>query len=243
MLKFWTPENLDVMVRIVLHQSPVTLSLIDWLCINYGKSKDIHYSLIGDPRDPKDFYIWENYNNNLDDFGRPCFDSFCRNQRILVEYESQSDMISISDPYSLRIEWDSKKNVGTRMMGGKKMVYLVTSVGQLIFFWWAINNRVIEYCEEHLDDIKQHMAVNKQKPKDGPKRRKLTQQAQKSWFVKKVSIVLKYDHVNAMLASTRPKPVEVEEQKKLEFVWQDPVYKDEDEDWQHEEDFVTSELA
>jgi hypothetical protein len=65
----------------VLHLSPATLSSVDWACINYAKSEDIHYSLTDDPSDPKDFYIWEDYNNSLDDFGRPHFDPFCRNQR------------------------------------------------------------------------------------------------------------------------------------------------------------------
>jgi hypothetical protein len=74
--------------------------------------------------------------------------------------------------------------------------------------------------------------------------------------VKQVSIVLKYDHVNAMLASSRPKMI-VEEQplqpqpsvnQEAEFVWEDPVYKSDDEAQEqtvdnHQDKFVTSEIV
>jgi hypothetical protein len=104
----------------------------------------------------------------------------------------------------MQIVWESNYLVGSRYIGNKKMIYLVTSVGQLIFFWWALTNKVVDYCERHIDDIREHMGKgkNKPKPKNG-KRRKLTEQASKSWVVKQVKITLNYDHVNSMLAATR----------------------------------------
>lgn len=198
MIRFWNPEKLDIITRILLHQSPVTLSLLDWLCTNYAKNKDIHYPL--NENDPSDFYIYEDYNKNLDDFCRPCFDSFSRNQRILLEYVCKSDVISVPEnAQPSTISWDTKNLVGVRLKDGQKLVYLITSVGQLIFFWWAIQYRVIEYCEQHMDEIREHMMEGRQQPvpKNG-KRRKLTEQAQKSWFVKSVSIVMNYDVVNSL---------------------------------------------
>ena len=121
MLRFWTPEKLDIMTKVILHKSNITLSRLDWLCTNYSKSQDVHYSL--SPDDPRDFYIYEEYTKYLSDFSRPCFDSYSRNQRILVEYVCTNDeLVNPTDPTSKKIEWDNKNQVGTRMIGSKKMV-------------------------------------------------------------------------------------------------------------------------
>lgn len=246
MRSFWTPGMLNMLVEVILKKRNITLSMLDWLCIGYAKEKNVHYHL-SQNNSPMDFYIHEEYEQNLHVFKRGCFDFFSRNQRLLIEYEDVTyntdtpsditDSIEDSDPKlnpsvlgDLQIRWDSKEIVGVRYLksetaptGFKKMIYLITSSGQLTCFHWAQTNKVIDYCKEHAELIKPSMKAAKKKNKNNIKRRRLCEAAPKSWVVKKVSVVLKYDVVNSIVADSDNliKPTRQEE-----FVWVDPKHEE-----------------
>lgn len=198
MKKFWTIDRLNFIVEIFVPQhsqdTEITLSLIDWLCIGYAKVLNITYPTETD----QDFNLYISYKQNLNAFFRPYFDVFCRGPRLLLEYMDDECSINVKNPNTVEIEWDTKKQVGVRMVNGHKMVYLVTSIGQLMFFRWAEKNDVIEYCKEHAKEIRKHYDENHNKPspKNG-KRRKLTENPNRSWFIKKVSLILDYDFLDA----------------------------------------------
>jgi hypothetical protein len=199
MKKFWTPDYLNEVIEILVSQlveedDVITLSLIDWLCIGYSKVLNITYATKND----QEFNLYSSYRKNLNSFFRPYFDMYCRGPRIMLEYMDDECEINVRDPNSMEIEWDTKKQVGVRMIDGHKMVYLVTSVGQLMFYKWALSNRVIEYCRKHSKEIKQHFNESHQKasPQNG-KRRKLTDNPDRSWFIKKASVEINYDFLDA----------------------------------------------
>ena len=47
-------------------------------------------------------------------------------------------------------------------------ITLETTVGQLCFFHWCINNKVLEYVTEHMDEISEHMKRTLQRPDNVP---------------------------------------------------------------------------
>lgn len=216
----WNAERLNVVSETVLKRSGFTFSHIDWLCVNYSATYDIHYPLNNQEGIPTEFYINEEYNKNLDVFCRLYFDAFSRNQRILVEYQDTTGKISPKDPSSTDIEWDSMQEVGVRNVGGRTMVYLITAVAQLLFFQWAIDNKVVEYCRTHAVEIDRDMKATKDpgvtaKTKRGSRRRRrLSKPAPKTWRISRVSVTLRYDRFNYNPKST----VMGEESEKIEQI-------------------------
>jgi hypothetical protein len=74
--------------------------------------------------------VYLSYKNQLKAFSKKQFDPFCRRERIKYAY------------------------------GKNKEKYLVTTVGQLNFFKWALENGIIEYIETHIEDIEKDMNSN-----------------------------------------------------------------------------------
>lgn len=76
---------------------------------------------------------------------------------------------------------------------------ITTTVGQLHFFAWAIKNRIIDYVEEHAEEIEQHMidSFQMKKKTQGPTttRKKYTVQAsnQKGITATRVQLLLNFE--------------------------------------------------
>jgi hypothetical protein len=74
---------------------------------------------------------------------------------------------------------------------------LDTTVGQLNFFEWAIQDEVLEYLESHYDEIHSDMESNSQvlQPKDGERRKRheLSRSATKSVRIHDVPVKVTFD--------------------------------------------------
>lgn len=196
--------HLDELAKIILHMKNITLSNLDWLCTNFSKTFDVRYPT--DDNSPIEFSIHESYNERLEVHLRAFFDVFARNARILVEWVTEDRELfqhvrgQFADSESLDITWDNKKNVGGRMVQGRMMMYMITSVAQLNFFAWAMDHKVLEYCKEHVKEIEQHNddIQNKPNPTTG-KRRRLSQAPVSSLKVRKIKTLVHYaDNVHVM---------------------------------------------
>ncbi len=75
------------------------------------------------------------------------------------------------------------------------MVYLITSVGQLNFFTWAMQHKVIDYCINNADEIEEHYnrALQMPPPENG-KRRKLSEASCLGFKVKRIDTVVQYEN-------------------------------------------------
>jgi len=69
----------------------------------------------------------------LKSYQKKIFDPFCRRNRIAFQYDPN----------------DSSKTI-------------CTTVGQLNFFKWAIENKVIDYLRKHIDAVEKHMNQQEQ---------------------------------------------------------------------------------
>ena len=116
-------------------QDGLSLRLIDWFITNYSKKNNIYYLIYKTP----------NGNLTLQDKGNVIDSQF----NVYQSYKSQLKAYSKKkfDPFCRR-----ERIVFTSSWGS-----IETTVGQLNFFKWAINNLVIDYIETHKQDIEDDM--------------------------------------------------------------------------------------
>ena len=126
-------DNIDRMIPIVTGNAKVSLRVLDWFVTNYSKKFDIIFP-IKKNRDIIKFNVYQDYKNKLKSYNKRFFDPFCRK---------------------------NKKNLTNKIaFKYNEDKYIVTTIGQLNFFRWAIRNKVINYVEEYLDLINKHMNKN-----------------------------------------------------------------------------------
>lgn len=111
------------------------------------------------------------------------FDQYARKPKILIEYVDEEqyiynmlppeDLAFIKRNESNFIYWNKDFSMGFRIIEDKYLIYLVTSIGQLNFFQWAISFKVLDYVEQNLEFIESKMEEYKKIPKpEGMKKRK-----------------------------------------------------------------------
>tara|TARA_Y100000310_G_scaffold97447_2_gene95090 strand:- start:171 stop:806 length:636 start_codon:yes stop_codon:yes gene_type:complete len=119
------------LLKILQGDSKISLRIIDWFVTNYSKKNNITYPIVikrpNGSRIRKQFMVFLDYKSQLKAFSKKEFDPFCRRNRITFEYTRDPDD------------------------------YIVTTVGQLNFFRWAIHNKIINYIESHLEEIEDDM--------------------------------------------------------------------------------------
>jgi hypothetical protein len=131
LLEFYKNEdNLNTLLPIIQGESNLSLRVIDWFVTKYARNnKGVIYDIQLDNGMKEKFMVHLRYKAQLKAYSKKQFDPFCRRERIY-----------------LFLDHDGKKSNSTPVE---------TTVGQLNFFRWAIENNVIEYIENNLDDINQ----------------------------------------------------------------------------------------
>jgi hypothetical protein len=134
LMKYYNePENLNKLLPILLDKTKLSLRVLDHFVTNYSKNKKIAYYLdksnkiTDNPKLAQPFLVYLQYKSQLKSYKKDRFDPFRRGERISFCYDTTNDL------------------------------YIETTVGQLNFFKWAINNAVIDYVIDHLDDIETDM--------------------------------------------------------------------------------------
>ena len=120
-------DNLHKMMRIINGESKISLRIVDWFVTNYAKKYYTVYELASDT-DPADAVRFKVYND----------------YKLKLKAYSKKRL----DPFCrwdrISIPYDAEK-------------CMETTIGQLNFFKWAIENRILEYIEEHYQDIEEDM--------------------------------------------------------------------------------------
>ena len=158
--KFYKDKNnINQLLPVINGSSKPLLSLrvIDWFVTNYSKKNNIIfylpkknknitpvYSEKGDDIYQEPFMVWQRYKSQLDGFQKRLFDPFCRIGKKGVRIE---------------FFYDDKNSV-------------VTTVGQLNFFKWAIDNNILIYIKDHIKEIENDMNKNIRKLSPSTKKNK-----------------------------------------------------------------------
>lgn len=139
---FHQPQNLELLLPIIQGHSTISLRVIDWFVTNYSKKNNISYVVDNETnqivfdtsqlqgKNFRHFVVYLDYKLQLKGYQKKQFDPFCRRSRIDFGYEHPET---------------------------KEPQILVTTIGQLNFFKWAISNQIISYINHHLKVIEQDM--------------------------------------------------------------------------------------
>ena len=134
--KYYTNTEKSKYLLKYLKYEKISLRIIDWFVTNYSKKYDTTYdiNILNDKRILEDgkylqqFNVFRSYKSQLKSFSKRNFDPFCRRNRI---------------DYTIK--------------DGNKDIKINTTIGQLNFLRWAIDNLVIEYILKYYDIIEDDM--------------------------------------------------------------------------------------
>lgn len=166
-------NRIELFRDIIYQKTPLSLRLLDWLVTNYSKKYNIVYQLNNILNETYIFNIYLDYKNQLKAYSKKFFDPFCRQKRIIID-SSTMKWVEYHDSYK---DCDKK--------------FIVTTVGQLNFFRWFIENKILEYALANIKLIDTDMTNTMTNKKKG-KRTVLSPSAVKGVYTNEQSITIKF---------------------------------------------------
>jgi hypothetical protein len=177
-------KNMERLLEIILQtNNKISLRIIDWFVTNYSKKYNIYYTIYKDKDGRKTFEsdknehlklfnTYHSYKAQLKSYSKKKFDPFCRRDRINFNYH---------------VEKGENKSIET-------------TIGQLNFFKWAIDNLIIDYIiqnygiiEEDMTNSFQQIKKHKKISNERKKRQELSKSATRGLNQTNVSVVLDFD--------------------------------------------------
>jgi len=160
---------ISTLVPIISQKSKVSIRMMDWLCTNYSKSRNVTYAF-EDNGSRRVFNLHLEYKNTLECYGRRLFDPFRRGPRCFFN-----------------IQYDENKTQTFE-----------STLGQLVFWKWAFDHKVLEYANEYSEDIEKDMNIAHHsrdlKKQDGDnKRTSLSKEPKTSTHVYNMGCTLVFD--------------------------------------------------
>ena len=176
-------KNMKRLLEIILQtNNKISLRIIDWFVTNYSKKYNIYYSIYKTKEGEKTFdsennehiklfNTYHSYKSQLKSYSKKKFDPFCRRDRINFNYQENNE----------------NKNIET-------------TIGQLNFFKWAIDNLIIDYILKEYSTIEEDMTKSFQQIKkhkkisnERKKRQELSKSASRGLNQTNVSVILDFD--------------------------------------------------
>jgi hypothetical protein len=137
LLNFFTnDDNINIFTPVIHGDSKISLRVIDWFVTNYSKKNNISYFITDDNQIEID-------SDNLSGKKYKQFVVYLDYKLQLKGYQKKQ-----FDPFCRRSRID---------FFYKTDKYIVTTVGQLNFFKWAISNKILDYIDKHLKTIELDM--------------------------------------------------------------------------------------
>lgn len=131
--KFYTTKiNIQRIVPIITSDSGISLRLIDWFVTNYSKK---HNTIITykDGNNIIHFDVYRSYRSQLKAYSKQLFDPFRRRDRIAFVYEKDSNTNEVKS--------------------------VETTIGQLNFFRWVLQNGILEHIASARERIESDMVT------------------------------------------------------------------------------------
>ena len=152
-------KNINILTSIITQKNILSLRILDWLVTNYAKKHNVVYTIRKNNTN-SNFNIYLDYKNQLKAYSKKYFDPFCRRERILINIQDLS--------------WKIINN-GNKQKTNENQ--LITTVGQLNFFKWFIENNVLNYAIENIEHIDKDMIETLNNSKKQTKRKELSKSA------------------------------------------------------------------
>ena len=168
--------NLNTFLEIILQKSRLSLRSIDWFVTNYSKKNVISYSLNG-----TFFFPFKAYKAQLKAYSKKFCNPFCRRNRIKFDYKN-----FVFKPAEQKIDHED---------------YVLTTTGQLNFFKFAIENKIIDYAIQNINEIEKDMnntlkerSIEKKFVKvESLKRRELSKPGNNSICISEVKAIIRFE--------------------------------------------------
>jgi hypothetical protein len=166
--KFYQEDGNRECIKDILNgEGKISLRIIDWFVTNYAKKKNIEYLIKTKINVPKKTQTHKK--NSV---------STKSSKKDLAKYNSANKQINIFLSYKSQLRAYSKKQFDPFCRRNRidfyfdETDYITTTVGQLNFFRWALQNNVIEYILTHYDEIENDMNENTKKQRQHSKMQK-----------------------------------------------------------------------
>ena len=178
------PENLGVLLPIILQQTRLSLRSLDWFVTNYSKKYNTNYILLKN-NEKNVYFPFKSYKSQLKAYSKKYCDPFCRRERVIFDY--QNNLII-----------DFKSNIKLNHKN-----YIITTIGQSNFFRFAIQDLIINYAIENINEIENDMNGTLKKREteknqstfmkvESIKRKELSVPGNKSIHITRISAVIKF---------------------------------------------------
>ena len=155
-------KNINILNCIITQKDKLSLRILDWLVTNYSKKNNIVYKINNNNNNATTYFnIYLDYKNQLKAYSKKYFDPFCRRERIVINITDLSWKLQPEDKYKV------------------KQNELITTVGQLNFFRWFIENGILKYAIENIQEIDKDMINTLNTSKNTKKRKELSKSASK----------------------------------------------------------------
>ena len=158
---FYTPSIMDILLPIINGETKLSLRIIDWFVTNYTKKNNI---ILYNKK--KKLITKKSPKNKLEQKTKKS------------KYEYVDDQFNIYLNYKGQLKAYSKKNFDPFCRRERINFYynpekcITTTVGQLNFFKWAIENNILDYIKDHLEKIDLDMNINIKRDEDKTKKSK-----------------------------------------------------------------------
>ena len=136
-----------------IQDTKISLRLIDWFVTNYCKKNTILIDIINKKNNNNEIInIYQSYKSNLKAFSKQYFDPFRRNKKIFFIFNINSNNFNIIKNIDILNNTEINNNI-------KKENIIETTIGQLNFFKWIIENNIYEYICIHKKIIENDMIL------------------------------------------------------------------------------------
>jgi len=184
LLEFYTPFNLKILLPIILQQTRLSLRSLDWFVTNYSKKYNTSY-IFSKNGENVSYFPFKSYKSQLKAYSKKFCDPFCRRERVIFDYRKMEII-------------DFRPDI---KIGHKD--YIITTIGQLNFFRFAISDNIINYAIEHIEEIENDMnSTLKERETEKKsanfmevksiKRKELSVPGNKSVHITRISAVIKF---------------------------------------------------
>ena len=176
--KYYDERNIKKLLEVLEEDTKVSLRIIDWFVTNYSKKNNIFYTI----------YKTENGKHTFNAEGNVILKQFNTYHSYKAQLKSYSK--KRFDPFCRRerinFECDKSKVIST-------------TIGQLNFFKWAIDNLIIDYIKDNYEEIEEDMNISynsiKKEKKDlkiRKKRQELSKSASRGLNSNNMKVVLTF---------------------------------------------------
>lgn len=156
---FYSTSKIKKLLKIINGETKLSLRIIDWFVTNYTKKNNVLLYVT------KTKSVTEK-NTQTKKTKKVKMESYDLPFNIYLNYKSQLKAYSKKnfDPFCRRERINFYYN--------NEQDFIVTTIGQLNFFKWAIENNVLDYIEKHIDTIESDMNKNIKRDEDKVKKSK-----------------------------------------------------------------------